>query len=72
LYVNGGANIRIGSDLRDALSARAVARKALEITNGQVDILVNNAGVYPFGPTHEMTEAAFDEVYSLNVTLNVS
>jgi NAD(P)-dependent dehydrogenase (short-subunit alcohol dehydrogenase family) len=62
----GGADF-IESDLRDASSARAVARKALEITNGQVDILVNNAGVYPFGPTHEMTEAAFDEVYSLNV-----
>jgi NAD(P)-dependent dehydrogenase (short-subunit alcohol dehydrogenase family) len=58
----GGADF-IGSDLRDASSARAVARKALEIANGQVDILVNNAGVYPFGPIHEMTEAAFDEVY---------
>jgi NAD(P)-dependent dehydrogenase (short-subunit alcohol dehydrogenase family) len=63
----GGEADFIESDLRDASSARAVARKALEITNGQVDILVNNAGVYPFGPTHEMTEATFDEVYSLNV-----
>ncbi|HWY16682.1 MAG TPA: SDR family oxidoreductase [Rhizomicrobium sp.] len=57
----------IETDLRDASSARALARKALEITKGQVDILVNNAGVYPFGPTHEMAESAFDEVYSLNV-----
>ncbi len=63
----GGEADFIESDLRDASSARAVARKALEITKGQVDILVNNAGVYPFGPTHEMTEATFDEVYSLNV-----
>src|ERR1700691_6118559 len=63
----GGAADFIQSDLRDASSARAVARKALEITKGQVDILVNNAGVYPFGPTHEMSEATFDEVYSLNV-----
>jgi NAD(P)-dependent dehydrogenase (short-subunit alcohol dehydrogenase family) len=63
----GGQADFIPSDLRDASSARAVARKALEVTNGQVDILVNNAGVYPFGPTHEMTEASFDEVYSLNV-----
>ena len=63
----GGQADFIASDLRDASSARVVARKALEVTNGRVDILVNNAGVYPFGPTHEMTEASFDEVYSLNV-----
>src|SRR3989442_741598 len=63
----GGQADFIPSDLRGASSARVVARKALEVTNGQVDILVNNAGVYPFGLTHEMTEASFDEVYSLNV-----
>ena len=63
----GGQADFIPSDLRDASSARVVARKTLEVTNGQVDIPVNNAGVYPFGPTHEMTEASFDEVYSLNV-----
>jgi NAD(P)-dependent dehydrogenase (short-subunit alcohol dehydrogenase family) len=63
----GGQADFIPSDLRDASSARAVARKALEVTNGQVDILVNNVGVYPFGTTHEMTEASFNEVYSLNV-----
>ena len=57
----------ISSDLRDAASARAVARKAVELGNGHVDILINNAGVYPFGPTHETTEQLFDKVYSLNV-----
>jgi NAD(P)-dependent dehydrogenase (short-subunit alcohol dehydrogenase family) len=57
----------ISSDLRDASSARAVARRALELGNGHVDILINNAGIYPFGPTHEMTEELFDRVYSLNV-----
>jgi NAD(P)-dependent dehydrogenase (short-subunit alcohol dehydrogenase family) len=57
----------ISSDLRDAPSARAVARKAIELGNGHVDILINNAGIYPFGPTHEMTEELFDRVYSLNV-----
>ena len=25
------------------------------------------SGIFPFGPTHEMTEATFDSVYSLNV-----
>ena len=32
-----------------------------------MDILINNAGIYPFGPTHEMTEELFDSLYSLNV-----
>jgi len=44
-----------------------VAKKAIELGNGHVDILINNAGIYPFGPTHEMTEELFESVYSLNV-----
>jgi NAD(P)-dependent dehydrogenase (short-subunit alcohol dehydrogenase family) len=63
----GGQADFIASDLRDASSVREVARKAIELGNGHVDILINNAGVYPFGPTHEMTEEQFDQVYSLNV-----
>jgi NAD(P)-dependent dehydrogenase (short-subunit alcohol dehydrogenase family) len=63
----GGEADFISSDLRDASSARAVARSAIELGNGHVDILINNAGIYPFGPTHEMTEEQFDRVYSLNV-----
>ena len=39
----------------------------VELGNGHVDILINNAGIYPFGPTHEMTEELFERVYSLNV-----
>ena len=63
----GGKADFIASELRGADSAREVARKALELGNGQVDILINNAGIYPFGPTHEMTEEQFDRVYSTNV-----
>ena len=63
----GGLADFISSDLRDAASARAVAKKAIELGNGHVDILINNAGIYPFGPTHEMTEEEFDSVFSLNV-----
>ena len=37
----------ISSDLRDAASARDVARKAVELGNGHVDILINNAGDLP-------------------------
>jgi NAD(P)-dependent dehydrogenase (short-subunit alcohol dehydrogenase family) len=63
----GGQADFISSDLRDSASARQVARKAVELGNGQVDILINNAGIFPFGPTHEMSEEQFDKVYALNV-----
>src|SRR5262249_33428520 len=63
----GGKADFIASDLRDAASARAVAKKAVALAGGHVDILINNAGVFPFGPTHETSEASFDEVYALNV-----
>src|SRR5262244_762510 len=63
----GGKADFISSDLRDAASAREVAKRALELGNGHVDILINNAGIYPFGPTHEMTEEQFDRIFSLNV-----
>src|SRR5579864_6765874 len=63
----GGKADFIASDLRDAASAREVAQKAVELGNQRVDILINNAGIYPFGPTHEMSEEQFDRVFSLNV-----
>src|SRR5579862_6999457 len=63
----GGKADFISSDLRDAASARYLAKRAIELGNGHVDILVNNAGIYPFGRTHEMTEEQFDRVFSINV-----
>src|ERR1700751_1331036 len=63
----GGKADFLSSDLRDAESAHEVAGKAIELGNGHVDILINNAGIYPFGPTHEMTEEQFDRVFSTNV-----
>src|SRR5215467_14473247 len=63
----GGKADFIPSELRDASSARAVAQRAVEISNGHIDILINNAGIFPFGPTHETTEDVFDRVYALNV-----
>src|SRR5260221_6158472 len=63
----GGSADFISSELRDASSAREVARRAVELGHGNVDILINNAGMFPFGPTHETTEEVFDSVYSLNV-----
>src|SRR5438128_11766957 len=60
----GGEADFISSDLRDASSARDVARRAVELGNGHVDILINNAGILPFGSTHEKTEEVFERVYS--------
>ena len=63
----GGKADFILSELRDADSARQVAKRAIELGDGHVDILINNVGIYPFGPTHEMTEEQFDHVFSVNV-----
>lgn len=63
----GGKADFISSDLRDAASAREVAKRAIELGNGHVDIVINNAGIYPFGPTEEMTEEQFDRVFAVNV-----
>ena len=63
----GGKADFISSDLRDAASAREVAKRAIELGSGHVDIVINNAGIYPFGPTQEMTEEQFDRVFSVNV-----
>ena len=62
----GGIADFIAIDLHDAQSARALARRALEISR-DIDILVNNAGIFPFGSTPETTEATFDQVYNVNV-----
>src|ERR1700756_4752462 len=63
----GGKADFISSDLRDAASARAVARKAVELGGGHVAMLINNAGGFLFGSTHETSEDSFDDVYALNV-----
>ena len=47
----GGKADFISSDLRNASSAREVAKRAFELGSGHVDILINNAGTFPFGPT---------------------
>jgi NAD(P)-dependent dehydrogenase (short-subunit alcohol dehydrogenase family) len=67
IRARGGSADFIAAALTDEASARALARRAVELGGGHVDILVNNAGVFPFGPTDEATEADFDTVYALNV-----
>ncbi|MGH3050318.1 MAG: SDR family NAD(P)-dependent oxidoreductase, partial [Gaiellaceae bacterium] len=50
------------ADLASAEHVRDLGRRAAD-----VDILVNNAGVSPGGATHELEEAALDEVLDVNV-----
>src|SRR5471032_1348441 len=47
----GGRADFVRSDLRDAASARDLARRAIETGGGHVDVLVNNAGIALVGPT---------------------
>jgi NAD(P)-dependent dehydrogenase (short-subunit alcohol dehydrogenase family) len=58
----GGEAEFVRADLESANEVRALAECAAE-----VDILVNNAGVFPAGATHELSEAAFDETFAVNV-----
>ncbi|OXY92498.1 short-chain dehydrogenase [Streptomyces diastatochromogenes] len=63
----GGKADFLAADLRDAESARRLAREAGELGGGRVDILVNNAGIFPGGPTAQTTPGDVDAVYDLNV-----
>jgi NAD(P)-dependent dehydrogenase (short-subunit alcohol dehydrogenase family) len=62
----GGRADFVPADLRDTASATQLAAVA-EAVLGHVDILVNNAGSGAFGPTAGTTEAAFDDLFALNV-----
>jgi NAD(P)-dependent dehydrogenase (short-subunit alcohol dehydrogenase family) len=58
-----GATARfIAADLAVDGAARKLATDA-----GAVDVLVNNAGIFPFGPTHEVSDATLKQVFDVNV-----
>ena len=67
IRAEGGRADFVAADLGDEANARQLARQATELGGGHVDILVNNAGIFPFGPTHEASEADFDQVFAVNV-----
>jgi NAD(P)-dependent dehydrogenase (short-subunit alcohol dehydrogenase family) len=62
----GGRADFVAADLRDAASARSLARQAQDLL-GHVDILVNNVGLGASGPTGQTTEESFDELFDVNV-----
>ncbi len=59
---SGGDAEFVRADLGSPDDVRTLAERA-----ANVDILVNNAGVFPAGATHELSEAAFDETFAVNV-----
>jgi len=67
LRASGGRADFIAAALATERDARDLAQAATELADGKIDILVNSAGAFPFGPTAEVTEATFDDVYALNV-----
>ena len=66
LRAAGREAIGLGADVTRKDQVAAAIQAAIDQW-GHIDILINNAGVFPFGPTHEMTEEVFDNVYALNV-----
>src|ERR1700757_436685 len=62
IEAGGGEAEFVRADLESPDDVRALAARAAD-----VDILVNNAGVFPVGATHELSEAAFDETFAVNV-----
>jgi len=67
IRAQGGRADFAAATLTDEASARQLAKQATDLGGGHVDILVNNAGVFPFGPTHEASEADFDSAFAVNV-----
>jgi NAD(P)-dependent dehydrogenase (short-subunit alcohol dehydrogenase family) len=58
----GGRARFVGADLNDLSAVRALIDEV-----GIVDVLVNNAGTSWFGPTEELDEPTFDDLFDGNV-----
>jgi NAD(P)-dependent dehydrogenase (short-subunit alcohol dehydrogenase family) len=58
----GGLARFVPADLKDVAAVRGLVKEA-----GAVDVLVNNAGSSWFGPTADLDEASFDDLFDGNV-----
>jgi NAD(P)-dependent dehydrogenase (short-subunit alcohol dehydrogenase family) len=64
----GGRADFVTADLDgSANKSRDLASEATRVLGGRIDVLVNNAGIFPGLSTAATDEAAFDEVYAVNV-----
>jgi NAD(P)-dependent dehydrogenase (short-subunit alcohol dehydrogenase family) len=62
MEVPGGQAHFVAADLSDVEAIRALVDEV-----GDVDVLVNNAGTSWFGPTEDLDEATFDDLFDGNV-----
>ncbi len=62
IEAQGGRARFVGANLNDLAAVRALVDEV-----GAVDVLVNNAGASWFGPTADLDEATFDDLFDGNV-----
>jgi len=60
------ADLRQGKDAADSLWSQFSEAVRVEVGSPALDILVNNAGIAPALPLKQTSEAAFDEVMTIN------
>ncbi len=63
---SGGQAVSVEADISVAADCRRTVAQARQ-HYGAVDILVNNAGILPRGGIRDLTEAAWDQAYAVNV-----
>ncbi len=62
IEAQGGRARFVAAELKDVAAVRSLVDEV-----GEVEVLVNNAGASWFGPTAELDEAAFDDLFNSNV-----
>jgi NAD(P)-dependent dehydrogenase (short-subunit alcohol dehydrogenase family) len=62
IEARGGSGRFVAADLKDVRAVRSLVNEVAE-----VDVLVNNAGTSWFGPTADLDEATFDDLFDGNV-----
>ncbi|AOJ07316.1 SDR family oxidoreductase [Burkholderia mayonis] len=66
LQAGGAAALAVKADVGRADDVRRMF-DAVERQLGKVDVLVNNAGILKTGPLADTTDAAFDQIFDINV-----
>lgn len=62
----GGEAIALAADVSDRVAVQAAVAK-LRAAFGPITILVNNAGIVDFTPFEQLTDAAWDRMFAVNV-----
>src|ERR1700683_198403 len=62
IEAEGGTGRFVAADLKDVAAVKSLVTEV-----GNLDVLVNNAGASWFGPTADLDEATFDDLFDGNV-----